>query len=361
MRKGVVILISSLEVGGAEKQSILLSMALSAHYNVTLFVLYGSRTNSKQLKLVEKYGVECILLNGGIVSKGLSFRRFVQLNSIDIVFCFLPRDNLFAGVFLFLSKCNKVIGGVRLDGNPILKNLPLYIMVKLRIIKYIIFNSYASYDSFLLRDSIKDFCLVIHNCIEGDCSPPKTTEKLSKGMKILSVGRFVKNKDYHTALSSIKKMNDTYLTPNFKVKYIIVGYGDLENNIKQWVQDLNLNDIVTIVLNPEDISSYYDDADVYLSTSLKEGLSNSIMEAMLYSLPIVATNVGDTSFLVKDKYNGFLCKPKDINFIANKLYEINNDSKLRIDMGHNSCNIISNDFNSQRFVKNYIEFINNLN
>lgn len=50
-----------------------------------------------------------------------------------------------------------------------------------------------------------------------------------------------------------------------------------------------------------------DKADIYLSTSLFEGTSNSIMEAMNADLPIVATNVGDNGLLVKNEINGFLC------------------------------------------------------
>ena len=66
-------------------------------------------------------------------------------------------------------------------------------------------------------------------------------------------------------------------------------------------------------------------ADLFLTTSIYEGMSNSVMEAMSFSLPIIATNAGDMKYLIEDNYNGFICPYKEPNIISNKLVELIND------------------------------------
>ena len=58
-------------------------------------------------------------------------------------------------------------------------------------------------------------------------------------------------------------------------------------------------------------------------------MSNTIMEAMSYSLPVVATNAGDTSYLVKDGITGFLCNIGDYQQISDRLSTLITDYDLR--------------------------------
>ena len=86
----------------------------------------------------------------------------------------------------------------------------------------------------------------------------------------------------------------------------------MENEIRLLVRQLKLNTEVENLINPPNIPDILNACDIYLSTSLYEGLSNSIMESMVAGLPVVATNVGDNQYLIKDDYNGFLVPCRDI-------------------------------------------------
>ena len=55
-------------------------------------------------------------------------------------------------------------------------------------------------------------------------------------------------------------------------------------------------------------------------SSDSEGMPNSIMEALNFSLPVVSTDAGDANFLVKDGVTGFLVPIKDYKMLAEKLY-----------------------------------------
>ena len=92
-----------------------------------------------------------------------------------------------------------------------------------------------------------------------------------------------------------------------------IGFGKLEQEIRRWVKEEGITDITNILINPDDISGYLSKADIYLSTSLFEGTSNSIMEGMNADLPIIATNVGDNAYLVEEGKNGHLTEKKDID------------------------------------------------
>jgi glycosyltransferase involved in cell wall biosynthesis len=68
-------------------------------------------------------------------------------------------------------------------------------------------------------------------------------------------------------------------------------------------ENLNIMNRIKIFINPANIPDILNECDIYLSTSLFEGLSNSIMEAMVAGLPVIATDVGDNKYLVKDGFN----------------------------------------------------------
>ena len=113
------------------------------------------------------------------------------------------------------------------------------------------------------------------------------------------------------------------------MNYKIVGYGLLKEELKSKIDRLNLNSIINLYDETESINHFYEKADIYLSTSTHEGMSNTIMEALSYSLPVVCTNVGDSSYLVIDGYNGFLCKPKDITQISDCIFRMINRGYLK--------------------------------
>ena len=145
------------------------------------------------------------------------------------------------------------------------------------------------------------------------------------------------------------------------LKYYLVGYGPMEIEIRALVSDLDLGNNVVILINPAGIPEILKSCDIYLSTSLFEGLSNSIMEAMVAGLPVVATDVGDSRYLVRDGYNGFIVQCRDINVIAEKLdYLVNNENE-RVGFGNNSYSLIGKEFSESKLIDNYIKLILELN
>ena len=118
--------------------------------------------------------------------------------------------------------------------------------------------------------------------------------------------------------------------------------------------------ITDILINPDNISQYLNKADIYLSTSLFEGTSNSIMEGMNANLSVVATNVGDNSYLVKDGANGFLAEKRDVDALAHHLETLITNKNMRQQFGKRSKEILYNYYSLNTFRDRYIQTIKGL-
>jgi glycosyltransferase involved in cell wall biosynthesis len=73
--------------------------------------------------------------------------------------------------------------------------------------------------------------------------------------------------------------------------------------------------------------------DVFVLPSLSEGMSNTLLEAMASSLPVVATRVGGNPELVEDERSGWLFEPGDVMALAAILERLARDSNLRHELG----------------------------
>jgi glycosyltransferase involved in cell wall biosynthesis len=220
-----------------------------------------------------------------------------------------------------------------------------------------VFNNYSGKEKFEKRGFNPAKVHVIHNTIH--VPPFEEIIRSNEEIKIVSVCRFVKSKDFKTALYSFKKLIEN--NPHRKLKYLIVGYGPLETWIRLLIKELNLEKEVEILINPPNIPDILRTCDIYLSTSLFEGLSNSIMEAMVAGLPVIGTNVGDNDYLIKDGSNGFIVPCGDINFIAEKLDYLTKFENVRREFGTYSRSIIENDFSEKIFLENYFKLFSKLN
>ena len=168
----------------------------------------------------------------------------------------------------------------------------------------------------------------------------------------------MKPKDFRTALYSFKQVTER--NNDKKLKYCIVGYGPLEDKIRALIRYLNLQNEVDILINPPNIPDLLKTCDIYLSTSLFEGLSNSIMEAMSAGLPVIATNVGDNSYLIKDSFNGFIVPCRDVSLIVEKLEYLINFENVRKEYGNNSRFKIGSEFSEEKLLENYFSIFSKM-
>jgi len=117
-----------------------------------------------------------------------------------------------------------------------------------------------------------------------------------------------------------------------------------------------LENIVEIRLDPPNIGELLAGSDIYLSTSRFEGTSNSIMEAMNHSLPVVATDVGDNGVLIAEGETGYLCGIGDWMALSDRLKTLIAEHRT-IAMGAASRHRLETLFSGAKFAESYLKLI----
>lgn len=351
--KKICVTIRSLANGGAEKQSLLLAKALQDNYEVFYVAVNDDEKHPKHLAFIEEHQINALILEGGLLSRARQFGKFVKQHQIDYIFSFLPGDTMFGGIVGKLYRVKNVYGGIR---NAQIAKYKVFFLRMLSnfLLTGIISNSHKGKGVFSRIGFRADRILVIPNALEVQEESVKRPPK--EQITIITVARFVPQKDFLTALKSIAALKE-HLAEHLKIKYHIVGYGEQEEAIRNWVQSLGLDDLVEIIINPENIRACYRSADVYLCSSIFEGVSNTILEAMEHSLPVVATDVGDNQYLVQDGYNGFIAPSGDSDALSKHLHKLVQDHDMRIQFGLNSYEKLIDEYSFKSFQQNYIDII----
>lgn len=354
MKKNIAIFLPTLGTGGAEKQALILANILSEMYKVILISYYDDQNENCNIsKYIESSDIDIYRLKGGHINKLSCLYSILKLRSIDCLFNYLSFCDFFGSIIGRISNVPQIYNGIR---NTKVSKYKL-------ILERISHNLIASGTIFNCHSGLKEFtscgfkinkCKTIVNCF------PKISPFIKRNnnsiKKIITVGRFVDQKDYESAIKVIAKVKEKRLD----FQFYIVGYGNEENKIRNWINQYGISDIVNIYIKPENVQELLQDSDIYLSTSLFEGTSNSIMEAMNWGLPIVCTNVGDNNFLVKDKCSGFIHECGDIDNMADSLNYLLNNYDKRIEMGKCSNEILRNSYSQDKFKSEYINLIEQL-
>lgn len=346
--KKVSILVSTIDSGGAEKQAVLLASQLSKHTDVNLIVLYGNHPEYKRnVDLLVGSSVKTHKLFGNILLKMKQIKIILEESKTEVLLNYLTMPNLVGS--LVGRMCGiRVYNGIRNSRMPKSKLLMEKIAHNLWATGTI-YNCYSGADYFSNHGFRSKKNIVIPNCFPNIEKPVVRTD--NKVKTIITVGRFDPQKDYRTLIESVAKLarNDFRLC--------IVGYGVLEEEIRGWVKEFDIKDKTDIYIKPNNVPELERNADIYISTSLFEGTSNSIMEALNWSLPVVATNVGDNNHLVIDGENGFLHTVGDVEGLAASLCQLLDSTELRNQMGQRGNWNLRVNYSMEAFEKRYMALI----
>ncbi|EMS33457.1 hypothetical protein C943_04335 [Mariniradius saccharolyticus AK6] len=351
-QKSIILISNTLLKGGAEKQCVLLANFLSQHFRVNLLI-FNNQIDPQLFSQLNRAKIEIKILEGNLVQKLLAIRNFVRYSRPSVAISFLLTSNIIGGVFGKLLGIQNRFMGIRTNEIHGWKWYAQLVIHRFFATKTV-FNNYSGANSFWQRGFYKQKSVVIQNGIKAP-DLRKDYSNDSIGLKILTVARFVKEKDLLTAIEAVSITRNRW--PQHKITYFIVGYGEQENLIKLKIKELGLGEVVNIVVNPDDLQSYFLDADLYLSTSINEGMPNTILEAMSYGLPIIATDVGDVSELVTTGSNGFVVMKRNIDGIVESIsYFLREPSHLE-KMGSRSRKIVESSFTVEKMGLAYKDII----
>jgi len=203
--------------------------------------------------------------------------------------------------------------------------------------------------------------ITIRNGIEVIQEKPDAT--------ILRDKKFFDKKIIGTITTLIEQKGITYLIDVAKKMrekrsdfvFLIVGDGHLREELEQKVNTLGLRNYVIFTGWMENASSRAIPLiDIFFQPSLWEAMSMVILEAMSIGKPIVATNVGENSYVVKEGETGYLVEPKDINAMSNALCRLLDSEYLRINFGDAARRRVKENYTATNMAKNHISLYRRL-
>ena len=126
-----------------------------------------------------------------------------------------------------------------------------------------------------------------------------------------------------------------------KAILVIVGGGPLEPSLKEMAREMEISETVLFIGASNDVLTWYHAADIYLLSSDREGLSNSLLEAMACGLPVVMTSVGGKEFVVGPPQCGTVVPVGDDVAFARETLRLLESEKLRRARGEAARSVVS--------------------
>jgi len=116
-------------------------------------------------------------------------------------------------------------------------------------------------------------------------------------------------------------------------RFVILGEGELREQLERQVRDYHLEKHVLLPGFRTDVIGCIKGFDLFVMSSVTEGLGTSLLDAMACARPIVATRAGGIPEIVVDGATGLLVEPRDHHAMAAAIVRLLNDEALRRRMG----------------------------
>jgi len=175
---------------------------------------------------------------------------------------------------------------------------------------------------------------------------------------LLFVGFLIENKGIRDIMSIAERIKEESVN---NVQIHIAGKGELGTYIINTIKEKGLERYVFFKgwLDKEMKEEAYQNADIFILPSYKEGMPISILEAMSYGLPVLSTKISGIPDLITDGINGYLDSPGDTNGMYKHLDQLLNDPEKRKNMGKKSLERVK--LNSEELIfKQVVELYNEL-
>jgi glycosyltransferase involved in cell wall biosynthesis len=189
---------------------------------------------------------------------------------------------------------------------------------------------------------------VIHNGVTLGAAPTRPRAGAT-GTRAVHVARLNRIKDQGTLLAAARLVADQ--RPDFRLD--IVGDGPLGDALRAQAAALGLTDMVTFHGMQADVQPFLAAADLFVLSSVSEGIAITLLEAMGAGLPVVATDVGGNREVVVPGVTGTLVPPRDPAAMADAIVAMLDDPAGAAALGRAGRARVEDEFNLARTVAAY--------
>lgn len=164
---------------------------------------------------------------------------------------------------------------------------------------------------------------------------------------VLNIGRLSEQKNQRLLIEAFSQLQQRY----GNAELYILGDGPFRKELQDMIEQQGLAECVHLEGNVEHVEKYCAKADVFVLSSIYEGLPLVVLEAMAASLPVIATDVGGVKDIVTD--NGILVESGNRDQMVNALITLMENLNLRRDMSIKSYENVQQ-FDSEKIADQYI-------
>jgi glycosyltransferase involved in cell wall biosynthesis len=355
--------------GGGPDKTILLSAERHNRARVEVVVAYIRDVHDQEFCISDKIGAREfayyeITERGKFDIRVLrALRDIVVRHSINLIhahdfksdfFAYLIRGWLWRRRIAVLSTAHAwVIVGAR---GELYRRLDLFLMKRF---DHLIAVSAATRDEMVAAGIPGDSITVIHNGIDTERWSADRAGRSLRGDLGLEgafpvigyVGRIMPEKDLETWLRAAASVSQR--APG--ARFVLVGDGKddtTRRDLEALAASLGIGDKVIFTGYQQHLLPVYSAFDIFFLSSRREGLPNSLLEAMAMQLPVVTTDVAGAKELVADGKTGFILPQGDAEGLGQAILSLAGDDALRLRMGRAGRSRVEQEFSFARRLQN---------
>jgi glycosyltransferase involved in cell wall biosynthesis len=352
MKKRIVFFIGSMGNGGAQRVlSVISDELIRLGYTVTILsyhdcpAAYEINSSVKNMSVIHENG-------RSLIKNVLWIHRYFKKNA-DIVVSFMAPFNVMAVIARFGIKVPLLVAD---------RNDPRFVPEK-KILRLIRDALYRCADGVIVQTThnkdyfskkVQEKSIVIFNPVDlkREKGSAITTEKKKE---IVSVGRVMPQKNQEMLLEAFSRVYAKH------PEYSLVIYGDASNTVQKDVllgiiSEMKMEQAVSIPGSVRDVINRIASAEMFILSSLYEGMPNALIEAMCVGLPCISTKVSGATDLIDDGRNGFLIDVGDVDALTERMLCLIENPDLR-EACANEAVKINDKLEVHKIIKEWVDYI----
>lgn len=155
-----------------------------------------------------------------------------------------------------------------------------------------------------------------------------------------AVGRLAEEKGFDLLISAVERLIESGLD----IELAIIGEGDQREQLESQIAASAHADRFHLLGYRSDTIALYEAMDLYVLSSLREGLPNVVLEAMAMEVPVVATRIAGVPKLIQDRENGLLVSSGSVEELEQAMREMMSNDVLRAELTKNARQTIETEF-----------------
>ena len=293
------------------------------------------------------------------------FFKIFKKYKINLFLGFSHKINIYGGFVCKIKNIKCILNltglGTAFIRDGLTKKI-IFLLYKIINFKKSFFLFHNSYDKSLF---LKKNILNSKNCFLIPGSGIKITRKKIKKLKkrnfllFTFIGRLLVHKGLLELLGAAEKV--LQMNKKKKIFFNIIGNLDKANVSsvnKNLILKYSKNERINFLGYKENVDNFISKSDCIVLPSYREGLPRILLESLLLERPVITTNVPGCNRIIRNNFNGILCRSRDINSLVEAInkfitFSINKRQRLAI----NGRKFVEKEFDEKKVINKYLKLI----